>query len=235
MPQPINNVVLVHGAFADASSWADVITLLQRRGLHVTGVQNRLSSLKDDVAQTRRALDSQDGPAVLAGHSYGGSIITEAGEHPNVAALVYIAALAPDEGEDFGSVAAHFAPAPGMAALRASQGFVQFDEAGFLTNVAPDLSSERARMLAAVQGPIPPDLLGQKTSHAAWKNKPSFYAVSTEDRILAPEHQRFFAERMRATTVELASSHVSPLSHPEEVAALIERATRAGEVAAPVQ
>lgn len=235
MTRSINNVVLVHGAFADASSWADVITLLQRQGLRVTGVQNPLSSLAEDVAATRRALDAQDGPTILAGHSYGGAVITEAGAHPNVASLVYVAALAPDEREDFGSLASRFAPAPGMAALRASDGFLQFDEAGFVANVAPDLVPERARLLAAVQAPIPTDLLGQMTTQAAWKSKPSFYAVSMQDRIIAPELQRFFAGRMRATTVELAGSHLLPLSHPQEVTALIARATLPGEGAASTQ
>ena len=224
-PDAIRNVVLVHGAFADGSSWAAVIANLQARGLHVTSVQNPLTSLAADVAATRRVLAMQDGPTVLVGHSYGGVVISQAGDDPRVAALVYIAALAPEPGEDFGQLAARFPAPPGQASIRVTDGFAQLDEAGFVANFAPDANAVTAHLLASVQAPVAAGLFGEHTTVAAWTSKPSWYAVSADDRMLAPAMERFLAERMHAATVELDSGHASPVTRPNDVADLIVRAT----------
>lgn len=222
------NVVLVHGAFADGSSWAGVIGVLQGMGLHATAVQNPLTTLADDVAATRRALALQDGPTVLVGHSYGGVVISEAGNDPKVSALVYVAALAPDAGEAFEDLAKRFPTPPGGATIRAHDGYAQLEEDGFVTYFAPDLPKEQARVLAAVQGPIGAGLFGEKTTVAAWRSKPCWYAVSAQDQIIAPDYERFVAQRMGATTVEFQASHASPVSQPEAVAKLIAAAASGG-------
>ncbi len=221
-----HNVVLVHGAWADGSSWNEVIGLLQEAGLHVTAVQNPLTSLADDVAATRRAIAQQEGPVVLVGHSYGGVVITEAGTDPKVVGLVYVAALAPDAGEAFEDVAKRFPTPPGGAFIRVADGFAQLDEAGFVANFAPDIPPARARVMAATQGPISATLFSQKTTQAAWKTKPSWYAVSTLDRVIDPGLERFLAQRMKAQTVEIAASHASPVARPREIADLILAAAR---------
>lgn len=218
---PINNVVLVHGAYADGSSWSEVIARLQKAGLHVTSVQNPLTSLADDVAATRRALDLQDGPAVLVAHSWGGTVISEAGTDPKVAALVYVAARAPAAGEDYGALAARFPAAPASAGLVKQGGYGQLSEQSFLRDFASDLDPARARVLYAAQGRIADTLFATRTTQAAWQTKPSYYAVSTQDRTTNPELQRFLAQRMKATTIEVASGHLSLLSHPDEIAKLI--------------
>ena len=216
-----NNVVLVHGLYADGSSWIDVIPYLQRAGLQVTAVQNPLTSLADDVAATRRALALQDGPTVLVGHSFAGTIISEAGNDPKVSALVYVAARAPDAGEDFGALAAKFPKPPASAGVVKANGFFWLSEASFLRDFAGDLDPARARALYAVQGRGADTLPNTKTTTAAWRAKPTWYQVSTEDRTINPEFERFLAKRMNATTIELASSHVSLVSHPKEIADLI--------------
>jgi pimeloyl-ACP methyl ester carboxylesterase len=215
------NVVLVHGLYADGSSWIDVIPYLQRAGLNVTAVQNPLSSLADDVAATRRALASQDGPTVLVGHSFAGTIISEAGNDPKVSALVYVAARAPDAGEDFGALAAKFPKPPASAGVIRQDGFFWLSEEAFLRDFAGDLEPSRARALYAVQGRGADALPSTKTTTAAWRVKPTWYQVSTEDRTIDPELERFLAKRMKATTIELKSSHVSLVSHPKEIADLI--------------
>jgi len=215
------NVVLVHGLYADGSSWIDVIPYLQRAGLNVTAVQNPLSSLADDVAATRRALALQDGPTVLVGHSFAGTIISEAGNDPKVSALVYVAARAPDAGEDFGALAAKFPKPPASAGVVKADGFFWLSEEAFLRDFAGDVVPSRARALYAVQGRGADALPGTRTTTAAWKVKPTWYQVSTEDRTINPELERFLAKRMNATTIELASSHVSLVSHPKEIADLI--------------
>lgn len=226
MSEPnISNVVLVHGAWADGSSWAEVIPLLQNAGLKVTAVQNPLTSLADDVAATHRALAFQDGRTVLVGHSYGGVVITEAGAAPNVAALVYVAALAPDVGEDFGALAGRFPTAPGGAHIKVKDGFAVLDEAGVTDCFAQDLPLAKSRVLAATQGPISATLFAQKTTVAAWRDKPSWYAVSKADRMIAPELERFVATRMKATTLELDTSHASPVTRPRQIADLILQAS----------
>ena len=225
---PARNVVLVHGAYADGSSWADVIVLLQQAGLSVTSVQNPLTTLDDDVAATRRALDRQEGPTVLAGHSWGGTVISEAGTHPNVSALVYVAARGPDADEDYGALAARFPTPPGTAGLVHDAGFVQFGEDAFLEDFANGVDPVRARVLFAVQGPISDTLFASRTTVAAWRERPSWYAISTQDRTTSPELERFLAERMGATSIEVESGHLSMVTHPREIADLILAASGRG-------
>ena len=218
---PIRNIVLVHGAYADGSCWSDVIALLQAAGFKATAVQNPLTSLADDVAATKRILALQDGPTILVGHSWAGTVITEVGVDPKVVALVYLAARAPDVGEDYAALAARYPTPPGNAGRVKADGFVQLSEEAFVRDFAGDVDPARARALYAVQGRISETLFAGKTTQAAWKSKPSWFAISTKDRTSAPELQRFVAARMKAKTVELASSHVAMLSHPKEIAQLI--------------
>jgi pimeloyl-ACP methyl ester carboxylesterase len=217
----IRNVVLVHGAYADGSCWFDVIGRLQAAGLNATAVQNPLSSLADDVAATRRILDLQDGPTVLVGHSFAGTVISEAGVDPKVRSLVYVAARAPDAGEDYPALAAKFPRPPASDGLVMSGGFAQLNEEAFLKYFAGDVDPVKARILYAVQGRVSATLFAGRTSVAAWKSKPSWYQISTNDKTISPELQRFMADRMKAKTIELASSHVSLISHPKEIADLI--------------
>ena len=217
----VRNVVLVHGAYADGSSWSDVIGRLQAAGLRATAVQNPLTSLADDVAATRRVLALQDGPTVLVGHSWAGTVISEAGIDPKVSALVYVAARAPDAGEDYGALAATFPKPPASAGLVASEGFAQLSEEAFLNFFAGDVDPAKARVLYAIQGRVATTLFASRTTAAAWKSKPSWYAVSKNDKTTAPELQRFLAARMKAKTIELESSHVSLISHPKEITDLI--------------
>jgi pimeloyl-ACP methyl ester carboxylesterase len=224
LPQA-RNVVLVHGLFADGSSWSEVIPLLQARGLRVTSVQNPLTTLPEAAAACQRVLARQDGPTVLAGHSFSGMIVTEAGVHPNVSALVYIAARAPDAGEDFTALAKQYPPPAASAGIVFDGDEGRLTEDAFLHDFAPDLPADRAKALYAVQWPFRKALLTGRATNAAWRSKPSFYAISTQDRVIDPELQRFMAKRMQATSIELASSHVSLLSHPKEVADLIIKAT----------
>jgi pimeloyl-ACP methyl ester carboxylesterase len=218
------NVVLVHGLYADGSSWLEVIPLLQRAGLRVTAVQNPLRSIADDAAAIRRVLALQDGPTVLVGHSFAGTLISEAGTHPNVSALVYVAARAPDADEDFGALAAKFPKPPASAGVVKADGFFWLNEEAFVRDFAGDLEPARARALYAVQAAGADALLSDRTTAAAWRSRPCWYQVSTEDRTINPELQKFLAQRMKATKIELKSSHVSLLSHPHEIADLIRAA-----------
>ena len=215
------NVVLVHGAYADGSCWSDVIGRLQAAGLRATAVQNPLSSLADDAEATRRILALQDGPTVLVGHSWAGTVISETGVDPKVSALVYVAARAPDAGEDYGALAAKFPTPPATAGLVKSGGFAQLGEEAFLRDFAGDIDPAKARVLYAVQGRISETLFAGRTTQAAWRSKPSWYAVSTNDRTTSPELERFLAKRMNAKTIEIASSHLSLISHPDKIADLI--------------
>ena len=225
----IRNVVLVHGLFADGSSWGKVIPLLQARGLHVTSVQNPLTSLPDDAAAVKRALAQQDGPTLLVGHSYAGMVITEAGDDPKVAGLVYIAARAPDAGEDYAALTRKFAPAPASAGIHwDASGWGALSEDAFVKDFAGDLPVAEARSYFAVQQPFARAITQARTTVAAWHVKPTWYAVSTQDRTIDPDLQRFMAKRMGARTIELPSSHVSLLSHPQEVADLIVSAAQGG-------
>ena len=215
------NIVLVHGLFADGSCWSEVIARLQAAGLNATSVQNPLTTLDDAVAETRRVLARQDGPTVLAGHSFSGMIVTEAGIDSKVSAVVYVAARAPDAGEDYTALAKKFPTPPASAGIVFDGDEGRLTEAAFLRDFAGDLPVERARVLYAVQQPFHKALLTGRTKHAAWRSKPSFYAVSTEDRTINPDLERFMAKRMAATTIEVKASHLSLISHPQEIADLI--------------
>jgi pimeloyl-ACP methyl ester carboxylesterase len=215
------NVVLVHGLFADGSSWSEVIARLQAAGLNATSVQNPLTTLPEAVASAQRVLDRQDGPTVLVGHSFSGMIVTEAGVHPTVSALVYVAARAPDAGEDYSALAKNFPAPPASAGILFDGDEGRLSEEAFLRDFAGDLPEAKAKVLFAVQEPFHKALLTGKTTHAAWRAKPSYYAVSTEDRTINPDLERFMAKRMSAKTIELRSSHLSLISHPDEITRLI--------------
>jgi pimeloyl-ACP methyl ester carboxylesterase len=227
-PTKARNVVLVHGLFADGSSWSEVIARLQAAGLNTTSVQNPLTTLTDAVASAQRVLARQDGPTVLVGHSFSGMIVTEAGVHPNVSAVVYVAARAPDAGEDYSELAKKFPAPPASAGIVFDGDEGRLSEAAFLRDFAGDLPEAKAKVLYAVQEPFHKALLTGKTTHAAWRSKPSFYAVSTEDRTINPDLERFMAKRMGATTIEVKASHLSLISHPDEITQLILEA--AGQV-----
>lgn len=216
-----HNVVLVHGAWADGSSWAEVIPLLQAKGLHVTAVQNPLTSLQDSVAATRRALALQDGPTVLVAHSWAGTVISEVGADPKVTALVYVAARAPDANEDFVALSGKYPAGPVRAGVQEHDGFTQISESAFINDFANGLPHDKAEVLYAVQQPTAASLFGERTTQAAWHTKPSWYAVSKDDRTINPDLERFLATRMKATTIEIDTGHLSLVSHPKEVADLI--------------
>ena len=215
------NVVLVHGLFADGSCWTEVIGRLQAAGLNVTSVQNPLTTLPDAVAAAERVLVRQDGPTVLAGHSFSGMIVTEAGMHPNVSALVYVAARAPDAGEDYTALAKTFPTPPATAGIVFDGDEGRLGEAAFLRDFAGDLPAAKAKVLLAVQQPFQKALLTGKTTQAAWRSKPAYYAVSTEDRTIDPDLERFMAKRMGATTIEVKASHLSLISQPDAITRLI--------------
>jgi len=220
--EPVKNIVLVHGAFADGSSWSKVIGILQDKGYNVTAVQNPLTSLADDVAATQRALAQQDGPVILVGHSWAGVVITEAGMDPKVVGLVYVAAFGPDQGETVGELGKAYPAPPALAAPVADkQGFLTLSTDAVVKHFASDLPAKEARVVAATQGPIASSVFGAQVSGVAWKTKPSWYVVAKQDSAIAPDEERFFAKRMKATTTELDSSHVAMLSQPKAVAAVI--------------
>jgi pimeloyl-ACP methyl ester carboxylesterase len=220
-PAPARNVVLVHGAWADGSSWSEVIARLQAAGLHVTAVQNPLTSLADSVAATRRALALQDGPTVLVGHSWSGTVISETGTDPKVTALVYVAARAPDAAEDFVALSGEFPTMPARAGVQEHEGFAYLSEDAFLQYFANGVAREKAEVLYAAQEPPAASLFGERTSVAAWRSKPTWYAVSKLDQTISPDLERFLAQRMKATTVELDAGHLSLVSHAQEITELI--------------
>ncbi len=225
-PAAIKNVVLVHGAFADGSSYAKVIPLLQAKGLHVISVQIPLTSFDEDVAATKRAVDAQDGPVLLVGHSYGGVVISEAGNDPKVAGLVYLAAFAPDSGQNIVEISKSFPKPPGMDTLAPqADGFLLLTPKGVKENFAQDLTETEKDVLVAVQPMTAGAIFGAKVSKAAWHDKPTWYVVSSNDRMISPEQEKSMAKQMNATTTVLAASHVVMLSHPKEVAVVIEKAT----------
>jgi pimeloyl-ACP methyl ester carboxylesterase len=225
MPMGVRNIVLVHGAFADGSSWSKVITLLNAKGFHCVAVQIPLTSLADDVATTERAIALQDGPVILVGHSYGGAVITQAGNDPKVVGLVYVAAFAPAEGESIGSITAPYPPAPLGSELRPdAQGFLSATPKGIAEDFAQDLSPAEQQLLLATQGPTNGAAFDANITTAAWKTKPSWFVIAGNDRAIPPALEKAEAERMKATSITVPSSHVAMLTHPIEVAHIIEQA-----------
>ena len=232
-PAPVQarNVVLVHGAWADGSSWSEVIPRLQAAGLHVTAVQNPLTSIEDSVAETRRVLALQDGPTVLVAHSWGGTVISETGTDPKVSALVYVAARAPDANEDFVALSGKFPTMPVRAGVQSHDGFTTISEDAFLKYFANGVQHKKAEVLYAVQEPAATALFNGRTTAAAWQTKPTWYAVSKQDETIAPDLERFLAKRMHAHTVELNAGHLSLVSDPKEIADLILEAAGRGKQA----
>jgi pimeloyl-ACP methyl ester carboxylesterase len=221
-------VVLVHGGFVDGSGWQGVYNQLKKDGHRVSVVQNPTLSLADDVAVTKRAIDKTSGPVILVGHSYGGAVVTEAGTHPKVAALVYIAAFAPDEGESVGSLVAGFPQdGPQPPILPPQEGFLFLDREKFHASFAGDLSAEEAAFMADSQVPWGVDAAGGTISEAAWRSKPSWYLVSTDDRMIPPPAQREMSARLGSTVTEVAGSHAIYVSQPEAVAEFIAAAVTA--------
>lgn len=219
---PARNVVLVHGGFVDGSGWQGVYDLLKKDGYKVTIVQNPTTSLADDVAVTRRAIAAQDGPVILVGHSYGGVVISEAGTDEKVKAVVYIAAFAPDAGESVSSLIANPPPgAPVPPILPPVDGFLFLDKAQFAASFAADVDAETAAFMADAQVPWGVEALAGAVTVPAWRQKPSYYLVAADDRMIPPPAQRMMAERAGATVVETAGSHAVYVSRPEVVANLI--------------
>jgi pimeloyl-ACP methyl ester carboxylesterase len=228
------NVVLVHGAWADGSCWSGVIERLQAQGFQVRAPQFPLSSLAADVARLRQVLEFQDGPTVVAGHSYGGHIMTALGEDaPNVVGLVYVAAFALDEGESLGALLSGGPPTPALAHMfNDSHGFGWLSEDDFVDHFAGDVDTTWARVMYAVQQPLALSAFEDVMGVPAWKSLPSWYLVCENDEAIPPDAERQFAQRMRATTVEVPASHVAMVSHPAEVAELVEKAADAVTAAA---
>jgi pimeloyl-ACP methyl ester carboxylesterase len=225
MSKAASPVVLVHGGFVDGSGWDGVYEILKRDGYDVSVVQNPTTSLADDVAATKRVIAAQDGPVTLVGHSYGGAVITEAGNDPRVAKLVYIAAFAPDKGESVSTLLKDPPPgAPVPPILPPQDGYLSLDKAKFPASFAADVDPDRAAFMADSQVPWGVDALGAAISEPAWKNKPSWYMLTTEDKMIPPPAQRFMSERAGSTVVEAQGSHSIYVSRPDAVAALIERA-----------
>ncbi|WP_369059098.1 alpha/beta hydrolase [Caulobacter sp. 73W] len=223
---PVKNIVLVHGAFADASGWRGVYDELTRRGYRVSMVQNPLTSLADDVAATRRVLARQEGPSILVGHSYGGTVITEAGSGPDVAGLVYVAALAPDAGESTGDQFARIPAPEGFVIEPQKDGFGFVNGPKFKSGFAADVSDADAAFMRDSQVPINMAAFGDKVSKAAWRAKPSWFVVATEDGAIDPKLLRQTATRIGATTREVEGSHVVFISKPKAVADVIDEAAR---------
>lgn len=222
---PIKNVVLVHGAFADGSGWRAVADILQRDGYSVSIVQEPETSLADDTAATKRIIESVNAPLILVGHSYGGAVITEAGNEPQVRGLVYIAAFQPDNGETLGGLLKQKLPAANNA-VPAGEGYVIVNPKTFHADFAADLPAKEANFMAISQVPISVTAFGTPISNAAWHNKPSWYAIATEDRMINPDVERFMAKRAGSTTIEVKGSHVIFISQPKIVAKLIEQAAK---------
>jgi pimeloyl-ACP methyl ester carboxylesterase len=228
----MNNIVLVHGGFVDGAGWEGVYKILKRDGYKVSVVQNPTISLEDDVAVTKRTLATQDGPAILVGHSYGGAVITEAGNHPNVSALVYIAAFAPDKGESVGTLIKDPPPgAPVPPILPPQDGFLFLDKAKFPASFAADVEAEKAEFMADSQVPWGMGAISGTISEPAWRTKPSWYLVTTEDKMIPPDAQRAMSKRAGSTVVEVKGSHAIYVSQPKAVADLIEQAAKKAKAA----
>jgi pimeloyl-ACP methyl ester carboxylesterase len=224
------NIVLVHGAWADGSSWSAVVERLQADGYSVTAPQFLETALADDVARLRQVLNRQSGPTIVVGHSYGGQIMTSAADAPNVVALVYIAAFGLDEGESLGALLGDGPPTPALAHLIVDeQGFAWLPEEDFVAHFASDVDPVKARVMHAVQQGLSMSTFEDVMGVPAWKSHPTWYLVATEDQAIPPDAERMFAQRMGATTVEVASSHVAMVSHPDEVVRLIHAAAQAAQ------
>jgi pimeloyl-ACP methyl ester carboxylesterase len=224
--QPIKNIVLVHGAFADGSGWEDVAKILKKDGYTVAVVQHPETSYAADVKCTKSVIDRQDGPVVLVGHSYGGAVITEAGNDPKVAALVYIAAFAPDVGESCATIEKQLPPAT-TGIKGTDDGYFYIDPAAFHADFCADVPEAKADFMALSQVLISADSFTTPMTDPAWKTKPTWYMVATKDRSINPDQERMMAKRANAKTVEVNSSHVAYISHPKETAKLIEQAATA--------
>jgi pimeloyl-ACP methyl ester carboxylesterase len=221
-PQPVKNIVLVHGAFADGTSWAKVIPILEARGFHVVAVQNPLTSLSDDVNATLRIIAMQDGPVILVGHSWGGAVISEAGGDPKVAGLVYVAAYVPDVGMSANDTSKPFGATPGQKAIKVdSQHFAWMSEDGILNSFADGLPTAERRLVLAVQGQIYGPMFDEKLTHAAWKTKPSWHVIATKDRTLSPEMEEAGAKKAGGVAISIPTCHVAMLQEPQKVADLI--------------
>ena len=222
------NIVLVHGAWADGSSWSAVVEGLQARGYHVTAPQFPETTLSDDVARLRQVLELQDGPTIIAAHSYGGQIMTALGtQAPNVVGLVYIAAFGLDEGESIGALLGGGTPTPALAHLAVDkQGFAWLPENDFINHFAADVAPVQAKMMHAVQQPLSMSTFADVMGVPAWKSLPTWYMVAVEDEAIPPDAERSFAKRMGATTVEIPTGHLAMVSHPAEVVTLIEAAVK---------
>ena len=223
------NVILVHGAWADGSCWSGVIERLQADGYHVTAPQFPLTALADDVARLRHVLDLQDGPAIVAGHSYGGQVITALGaDAPNVAGLVYIAAFGIDEGESLGALLGQGPPPPAIEHLFTDpQGFIWLPEDDFVKHFASGVDPVRARVLHAVQQPLAGSSFTDVMGTPSWKSRPSWYLVAAGDQAIPPDAEQLFASRMSTATVEVSAGHLAMVSHPDETARLITAAAEA--------
>src|SRR5438067_11119690 len=233
MTQSTKNIVLVHGGFVDGSGWEGVYSLLKKDGYNVAIVQNPTISLVDDVAVTKRVINEQDGPVILVGHSYGGAVVTEAGTDPKVVGLVYITAFAPDKGESVNSLIKDPRPdAPVPPILPPRDGFLFLDKTKFRASFAGDVEAEKAAFMADSQVPWGVEALGGEISEPAWKSKPSWYLLTTEDRMIPPEAQRVMSRRAGSTVVEVKGSHAVYVSQPQAVAALIEQAAESLKAAA---
>ncbi len=230
MTQSTKNIVLVHGGFVDGSGWESVYSLLKKDGYNVAIVQNPTISLADDVAVTKRVINEQDGPVILVGHSYGGAVITEAGTDPKVVGLVYITAFAPDKGESVNSLIKDPPPdAPVPPILPPTDGFLFLDKTKFAASFAGDVEAEKAAFMADSQVPWGLEALGGTISEPAWKNKPSWYLLVTEDQMIPPPAQRFMSQRAGATVDEVAGSHAIYVSRPDAAAAIIKKAAGAAK------
>jgi len=232
MTQSTKNIVLVHGGFVDGSGWESVYSTLKKDNYNVAIVQNPTISLADDVAATKRIIRAQDGPVLLVGHSYGGAVITEAGTDPQVVGLVYITAFAPDKGESVNSLIKDPPPdAPVPPILPPQDGYLLLDKSKFAASFAGDVEAEKAAFMADSQVPWGVEALGGEISEPAWKSKPSWYLLATEDRMIPPPAQRFMSQRAGSTVVEVAGSHAIYVSQPNAVVALIKQAAQGAAAA----
>jgi len=225
----VKNIVLVHGAFADGTSWAKVIPILEARGFHVVAVQNPLTSLSDDVNATRRMIALQDGPVVLVGHSWGGAVISEVGDDPKVAGLVYVAAYVPDVGKSANDTSNPFGATPGQKAIQVdTQHFARLSEDGVLHSFAEGLPMAERRLVLAVQGQIYGPMFDEKLTHAGWKSKPSWHVIATRDHTLSPAMEEAGAKKAGGVAIPMPTCHVAMLQEPQRVADVITEAAKGG-------